>query len=192
MDVKVFEAPAGERLDVAIAAALAMSRTYAKELVSGGYVQLDGRPVAKAALKLSGAELVSVLLPPPKPMRVEAEDLELTVIYEDEELAATPLDFDQLLSQCVAVSASAPDGSRIDLAFAALEVPDLGDESGGLSITTSVSAPDGTQLAVPGYLAVVVDGSRVLVMQQTGDGITPLDPAAFTALVEQAAEAAAA
>ena len=88
MDVKVFEAPAGERLDVAIAAALTMSRTYAKELVSGGFVQLDGRPVAKAALKLSGAELVSVLLPPPKPMRVEAEDLDLTVIYEDEELAA--------------------------------------------------------------------------------------------------------
>ena len=88
MDVKVFEAPAGERLDVAIAAALTMSRTYAKELVSGGFVQLDGRPVAKAALKLSGAELVSVLLPPPKPMRVEAEDLDLTVIYEDDELAA--------------------------------------------------------------------------------------------------------
>lgn len=114
------------------------------------------------------------------------------VLAEDEELAATPLDFDQLLSQCAAVSATAPDGSRIDLAFAALEVPDLGDESGGLSITTSVSAPDGTQLAVPGYLAVFVDGSRVLMMQQTGDGITPLDPAAFTALVEQAAEAAAA
>jgi 23S rRNA pseudouridine1911/1915/1917 synthase len=88
VDVQVFEAPAGERLDVAIAIALTLSRTYAKELVSGGYVQLDGRPVAKASHKLSGNELVSVLVPPPKPMRVEPEDLGLDIIYEDDDLAA--------------------------------------------------------------------------------------------------------
>ncbi len=88
MDVRVFEAPAGERLDVAISAALLLSRTYAKELVTSGFVQLDGRPVAKAATKLSGVELVSVLLPPPRPMRVEAEALALNIIYEDDDLAA--------------------------------------------------------------------------------------------------------
>lgn len=88
MDVRVFEAPAGERLDVAISLALTLSRTYAKELVTGGFVELDGRPVAKASTKLSGAELVSVLLPPPRPMRVEAEDLALDIIYEDDDLAA--------------------------------------------------------------------------------------------------------
>jgi len=88
VDVRVFEAPAGERLDVAISLALTLSRTYAKELVTGGFVELDGRPVAKASTKLSGAELVSVLLPPPRPMRVEAEDLPLDIIYEDDDLAA--------------------------------------------------------------------------------------------------------
>ena len=88
MDVKVFEAPAGERLDVAVSVAAGLSRTYAKELVVGGYVQLDGRPAAKASLKLSGTELVSVMLPPPKPMRVEPEDLTLDIIYEDNDLAA--------------------------------------------------------------------------------------------------------
>ena len=88
MEVKVFEAPAGERLDIAISVALTVSRTYAKELVTGGFVQLDGRPTAKAATKLAGSELVSVLLPPPKPMRVEPEDLPLDIIYEDDDLAA--------------------------------------------------------------------------------------------------------
>ncbi len=88
MDVKVFEAPAGERLDVAVSVAVGLSRTYAKELVVGGFVQLDGRPAAKASLKLSGTELVSVQLPPPKPLRVEPEDLSLDVIYEDNDLAA--------------------------------------------------------------------------------------------------------
>lgn len=88
MDVRVFEAPAGERLDVAISLALELSRTYAKDLVTGGYVQLNGRPVAKASTKLSGRELVSVVLPPPRPLRVEPENLPLDIIYQDDDLAA--------------------------------------------------------------------------------------------------------
>jgi hypothetical protein len=67
VDVRTFEAPGGERLDVAIAQALALSRTYAKELIDEGYVTIDGRPVGKPATKLEGHELVSVLLPPPAP-----------------------------------------------------------------------------------------------------------------------------
>jgi 23S rRNA pseudouridine1911/1915/1917 synthase len=88
VDVRTFEAPAGERLDVAIAQALSMSRTYAKDLIDEGYVTIDGRPIGKPATKLDGSELVSVLLPPPRPHHVEPEDLELHVIYEDDDLAA--------------------------------------------------------------------------------------------------------
>ncbi len=73
---------------MAIAMALELSRTYAKELVTEGYVTIDGRPVGKAATKLSGAEVVSVILPPPRPMHVEAEQLDLDVIYQDQEMAA--------------------------------------------------------------------------------------------------------
>lgn len=88
MDLRTFEAPSGERLDVAIALALTLSRTYAKELVSEGYVTIDGRPVGKAATKLSGDEIVQVLIPPPRPMRVEPEDIPLDIIYQDDMLAA--------------------------------------------------------------------------------------------------------
>lgn len=88
MEFRSFDAPAGERLDVAIALALELSRTYAKELVSEGYVQLDGRPVGKPALKLSGTEVVTVLLPPRRPDRVEPEDLPVDIIYQDDLLAA--------------------------------------------------------------------------------------------------------
>jgi 23S rRNA pseudouridine1911/1915/1917 synthase len=88
VDVRSFAAPAGERLDVAIAQALDLSRTFAKDLIDEGYVTLDGRPVGKAATKLVGAEIVSVLIPPPRPMLVEAEDLSLQVIYQDEDVAA--------------------------------------------------------------------------------------------------------
>lgn len=88
VEIRAFEAPAGERLDVAIAMALELSRTYAKELVTEGFVTIDGRPVGKASTKLAGEEIVSVMLPPPRPVMVEAEDIPLTVIYQDEDLAA--------------------------------------------------------------------------------------------------------
>lgn len=88
MDFRTFEAPAGERLDVAIALMLELSRTQARTLVDEGFVQLDGRPVGKPATKLRGSEIVTVMLPPPRPMMVEAEDIPLDIIYEDEDLAA--------------------------------------------------------------------------------------------------------
>ena len=88
MDVRTFAAPLGERLDVAIAHALDLSRTFAKDLIDAGHVTLDGRPVGKAATKLVGGEWVSVLIPPPRPMRVEPEVLDLPIIYQDNDLAA--------------------------------------------------------------------------------------------------------
>ena len=87
MDVRSFEAPAGERLDVAIAMALALSRTFAKELVNDGYVTLDGKPVGKPSTRLQGEEVVSVMIPPQRPMVVEPEDIEIDMIYEDESMA---------------------------------------------------------------------------------------------------------
>lgn len=88
VEFRTFAAPAGERLDVAIAQALELSRTYAKELVSEGYVTVDGRPVGKASAKLTGEEIVSVVLPPPRPMFVEPEDTDVHIIYQDDDLVA--------------------------------------------------------------------------------------------------------
>ncbi len=88
MEFRVFDAPVNERLDVAISRALEFSRSYAKELVLTGFVQLNGRSVSKPSLKLSGQEIVSVSIPPPKPMMVEPEDIPLDIIYQDDDLAA--------------------------------------------------------------------------------------------------------
>ena len=88
MDIHSFEAPAGERLDVAIAQALALSRTAAKDLVDEGHVTLDGAPVGKPATKLRGGEIVTLAIPPARPSLVEAEDLGIEVLFEDQDLAA--------------------------------------------------------------------------------------------------------
>lgn len=87
MDFETFEAPKGERLDVAIAQALSMSRAYAKNLIEEGHVQINGKPFGKASKKLNGSEIVTVMIPPAKPMMVEAEDIPLDIIYEDSYLA---------------------------------------------------------------------------------------------------------
>ena len=88
VELRTFQAPDGERLDVAIALALELSRTYAKTLVDEGFVQIDGQPVGKPATKLNGTEIVSVTLPPPKPVLVEAENIPIDIIYQDSDLVA--------------------------------------------------------------------------------------------------------
>ncbi len=88
MEFRTFEAPAGERLDVAIAMALELSRTYAKDLVNEGFVQIDGQPVGKPATRLAGSEIVSVAFPPKRPLLITPEEIPLTIIYQDEDLAA--------------------------------------------------------------------------------------------------------
>jgi 23S rRNA pseudouridine1911/1915/1917 synthase len=72
---------------VAIAMSLDLSRTYAKDLVNDGYVTLDGKPVGKPSTRLQGEEIVSVAIPPQRPMAVEPEDIDVDMIYEDEYMA---------------------------------------------------------------------------------------------------------
>tara|TARA_Y100000814_G_scaffold111552_1_gene78958 strand:+ start:24102 stop:25073 length:972 start_codon:yes stop_codon:yes gene_type:complete len=88
VDVRTFKAPEGERLDVAMAQALELSRTHAKDLVDDGFVTIDGQPVGKPATKLRGQETVSVILPPTKPMRVVPESIPLEILYQDDSLIA--------------------------------------------------------------------------------------------------------
>ena len=52
MDIRSFQVQTSERLDVAIANALDLSRTFAKELVIQGYVQIDNKIAIKASMKV--------------------------------------------------------------------------------------------------------------------------------------------
>ena len=49
---------------------------------------INGAPVGKPSQKLAGTEIINVMIPPPKPILVEPEDLPVEIIYEDEYLAA--------------------------------------------------------------------------------------------------------
>ncbi|MGY1781746.1 hypothetical protein [Geodermatophilus sp. SYSU D01036] len=96
--------------------------------------------------------------------------------------------FGQQLDQCREVQVSAPEIGTVTIAFAELDVPDLGDGSAGVTYTTTVTGPDGQQLTVPALVGVVQDGERVVVLLTTDTSGGRPDPAAFTALLEQAYE----
>jgi 23S rRNA pseudouridine1911/1915/1917 synthase len=87
----VVEVPAdaaGMRLDRFLATLPELgTRSRAKGLLDGGLVSVDGQP-RKAAHALRTGERVSVTVPPPEPVSVEAEAVPLVVLYEDAHLLA--------------------------------------------------------------------------------------------------------
>lgn len=77
----------GVRLDQAVAFEANTSRAKAQQWIEMGMVLVDGKPLTKASYKLKG-EMVEVEPPPQQPVRVAAEDIPLSVLYEDADLIA--------------------------------------------------------------------------------------------------------
>ncbi|HET7631721.1 MAG TPA: RluA family pseudouridine synthase [Gemmatimonadaceae bacterium] len=73
------------RLDVLVAGQLDLSRTQAATLIAGGHVLVDGRR-ERASFRAEPGAAVDVTIPPPVRRDVQAEDIPLTVVYEDDDL----------------------------------------------------------------------------------------------------------
>lgn len=82
------ETAAGQRLDKALADALAdVSRVRVQALLAEGAVSgADGVPITDARAKLPPGTTLTVRLPPPVVAVPEAEDIPLTILYEDDDL----------------------------------------------------------------------------------------------------------
>ena len=76
----------GKRLDAAVAAVSALSRSAAQRLIEDGAVLLDGVPVADKNYRVRGGESLSLSLPEPEELRAEPEDIPLSVVYEDRDV----------------------------------------------------------------------------------------------------------
>lgn len=78
----------GQRLDLAIVEHLPhLSRSAVQRLIKEGRVLVNAAP-AKASYRVEGGETVTVALPPPIEQSLIAEDIPLTVLYEDADLVA--------------------------------------------------------------------------------------------------------
>ncbi len=88
----VAPAASGERLDQYLAHALGVSRARVQWLIEKGSVLLgasgENSTQPKPSLKLRGGELLTVTgEAEPRPLRAEAEDIPLVIVYEDNDLA---------------------------------------------------------------------------------------------------------
>ena len=77
---------AGERLDAFLARSIEnMSRSGAQHLLEDGCVQRNGKP-GKKNDKLNIGDEISVTLPEPKPVDILPVEMELEIVYEDDDV----------------------------------------------------------------------------------------------------------
>lgn len=83
----ISEADNGERLDVVAAAAAQITRSRAGALIKDGMARINGVAQTKAGYKLHAGDELSLTLPEAEPSHVEAQDIPIDVLYQDEDLA---------------------------------------------------------------------------------------------------------
>ena len=85
--VEAQPADAGARLDAFLARAIpALSRSRLKRLIAAGRVRADGGPVSDPAAKVKAGQNFAIVVPESVDARPAAQQIPLTVIYEDAEL----------------------------------------------------------------------------------------------------------
>ncbi len=77
---------AAGRLDKALADASGLSRERIKALIGEGAVTLAGHAANNASAKVQGGEEFALFLPPPAPLDAVAQDIPLTIVFEDDDL----------------------------------------------------------------------------------------------------------
>ncbi len=77
---------AGERIDKLISDRLSdLTRSAVQKLISEGNVEINGRKISKSTKAQLGDE-ISVMIPAPKELDIEAENIPLDIAYEDDDL----------------------------------------------------------------------------------------------------------
>ena len=76
-----------KRLDVFLAERAALTRSRAEKLIRDGLAQVDGKAVEKPGLALRSGQTVELTVPDVKPASVEAQDIPLEIVYQDDDLA---------------------------------------------------------------------------------------------------------
>ncbi len=76
----------GKRLDVVLAAHFpSQSRSQLQRLVEEGHARVNGNQ-AKASQKIVSGDVLTVLVPAPRPSHIEPENIPLDIVYEDADL----------------------------------------------------------------------------------------------------------
>ncbi len=82
----VTAADEGIRLDAFLSKESGLTRSKVQRLLEQGLCQLNGKPPEKAGQKLRCGDEVRLACPPPEPMQAAATEMDLNVVFEDEQL----------------------------------------------------------------------------------------------------------
>jgi len=77
----------GQRLDqfLSLIAELNLSRSQVQKLIENKFVTVNNQP-AKPSYKIKFDDRVKVIVPPPKTLTIEPENIPLNIVYEDEDI----------------------------------------------------------------------------------------------------------
>lgn len=84
-DIEAGEQFDGVRIDRALPEMVDVSRSAAQKLLSDGFVNINGKACTKSS-KLKTGDLVHVVLPEPEPLETQPEDIQLDIVYEDDDV----------------------------------------------------------------------------------------------------------
>ena len=77
----------GKRLDAFLEERLeGMTRSYIKKLIDEGDIYIEGKKKVKSGNKIKGREEVVVRIPEDEILNIEAEDIPIDIVYEDESM----------------------------------------------------------------------------------------------------------
>ncbi len=87
VEIVVDESLAGGRIDAVLARAHdALSRNRIKDLILGGAVSVDGRPIGEPKYRVKAGETITLVAPPPEDADPQPENIPLDILYEDAHL----------------------------------------------------------------------------------------------------------
>lgn len=77
----------GTRIDLVLSLKLPeISRSFVQKLLEGGAVKVNGSQCVSKKYKVEEGDVIEVNLPEPKELEVEAENIPIEIVYEDEDL----------------------------------------------------------------------------------------------------------
>jgi 23S rRNA pseudouridine1911/1915/1917 synthase len=86
MTLPVEETHVGQRADRVLTQLSGLSRARLQALMEAGRVTLNGKPTDNASHKVRAGEIYVVNVPPPEKAEPEAQDIPLTVVFEDDDV----------------------------------------------------------------------------------------------------------
>ena len=87
MDTKTVSTVPACRLDAFLKDVSGLSRSRAEKLIKDGLVRVNGRATDKPSYTVKTGDSVEYEVPEVKPARVEAQDIDIRVVYQDSDLA---------------------------------------------------------------------------------------------------------